>query len=196
MTAAELTRAVLEAARELGFHRAGVAAVEPARRHGAYEAWIAGGMHGDMAYLATPAHRAGRADVRALLPEARSVVSVALAYDAGVVPVEQLRDRSNMGGTGGAVRGEAAGEALPPTEDRTCGPEGSAVPRGTVARYARGRDYHALMKARLRELAARVAALVGREVAARPCVDTAPVLERDVAERAGVGFVGKNTLLI
>jgi epoxyqueuosine reductase len=65
-----------------------------------------------------------------------------------------------------------------------------------VARYARGEDYHLVLKAKLRELAARVASLVGREVASRPCVDTAAVLERDLGERAGLGFVGKNTMLI
>jgi epoxyqueuosine reductase len=69
-------------------------------------------------------------------------------------------------------------------------------PRGGIARYARGADYHMVMKEKLRALAARVAELCGREVAARPCVDTAAVLERDLGERAGLGFVGKNTMLI
>jgi epoxyqueuosine reductase len=69
-------------------------------------------------------------------------------------------------------------------------------PGGQVARYARGADYHVVMKGALRELAARIEGHAGHPVAARPCVDTAPVLERDVAARAGLGFVGKNTLLI
>jgi len=68
--------------------------------------------------------------------------------------------------------------------------------RGQVARYARARDYHSIIKARLRRLADEIGRLVGRPVASRPCVDTAPVLEREVAERAGLGFIGKNTLLI
>ncbi len=67
---------------------------------------------------------------------------------------------------------------------------------GPVARYARGDDYHVVMKDRLRLLAQRVSAAAGRAVAARSCVDTAPVLERDLAERAAVGFVAKNTMLI
>ncbi len=71
-----------------------------------------------------------------------------------------------------------------------------ARPTGQVARYARGRDYHAVMKPRLRELAVRVSRHAGRQVAARPCVDTAPVLERELAARAGLGFVGKNNMLI
>jgi epoxyqueuosine reductase len=68
--------------------------------------------------------------------------------------------------------------------------------RGVIARYARGRDYHMIMKEKLAALADRVAAGLGRPVVSRPCVDTAPVLERDLGERAGIGFVGKNTLLI
>lgn len=75
--------------------------------------------------------------------------------------------------------------------------DGDARPvRGRVAGYARGRDYHVVLKERLWLLADAIAAGVGREVAARPCVDSAPVLERDLAEAAGLGFTGKNTMLI
>jgi epoxyqueuosine reductase len=77
------------------------------------------------------------------------------------------------------------------------GPRADVPPgHGLVARYARGSDYHMVMKEKLRALADRLAAGLGRAVASRPCVDTAPVLERELGERAGVGFVGKNTLLI
>ncbi len=72
-------------------------------------------------------------------------------------------------------------------------PAGDLWPR--VARYARGRDYHDLMIERLRELAARVEeAYPG--TAWRPYVDTGPVLERELAARAGLGAVGKNTNLL
>ena len=158
MNATELSAAVVEAARGLGFHAVGIAPALPARRFHLFEEWLERGMHGDMAYLADPVQRVARADVRMLLAEARSVVVVALAYEAGVVPAARLR--------------------------------------GQVARYARNRDYHSIIKARLRALADRLSELVGRPVASRPCVDTAPVLERELAERAGLGFVGKNTLLI
>jgi epoxyqueuosine reductase len=64
-----------------------------------------------------------------------------------------------------------------------------------VARYARGRDYHTFLKKRLRQLAAFVRELApGTE--ARALCDTAPVLERAWAVRAGLGFVGKNGMLI
>jgi epoxyqueuosine reductase len=69
-------------------------------------------------------------------------------------------------------------------------------PRGRIARYARGADYHVVLKDKLRALAAEVTRALGRPIAWRACVDTAPLLERDAAERAGVGFVAKNTLVI
>jgi epoxyqueuosine reductase len=71
-----------------------------------------------------------------------------------------------------------------------------ALLRGKIARYARGEDYHLVMRDRLVALAERIAAELGRPVASRPCVDSAPVLEREWAERAGVGFVAKNTMVI
>jgi epoxyqueuosine reductase len=64
-----------------------------------------------------------------------------------------------------------------------------------IARYARGRDYHNFLRRKVRKLAAFVRGL-GEGVEARPIVDTAPVLERAWAARAGVGFVGKNGLVI
>ncbi|MCZ6543910.1 MAG: DUF1730 domain-containing protein, partial [Planctomycetota bacterium] len=66
-------------------------------------------------------------------------------------------------------------------------------PRGRVARYARGEDYHAVMSKRLRRLADELARQFPGETF-RVCVDTAPVLEREHAQRAGVGAVGKHTL--
>jgi epoxyqueuosine reductase len=64
-----------------------------------------------------------------------------------------------------------------------------------VARYARGQDYHNHLKRRLRRLAAFLRSL-GPGVAARPLCDVEPVMERAWASRAGIGFVGKNGLVI
>jgi epoxyqueuosine reductase len=72
----------------------------------------------------------------------------------------------------------------------------SALVRGKIARYARGEDYHLVMRDRLVVLADRLSAELGRAVASRPCVDSAPVLEREWAERGGLGFVAKNTMVI
>ncbi len=67
---------------------------------------------------------------------------------------------------------------------------------GRIARYARGEDYHLVMRDRLVALADRLARELGAPVASRPCVDSAPLLEREWAERGGLGFVAKNTMLI
>lgn len=64
-----------------------------------------------------------------------------------------------------------------------------------IARYARGGDYHNHLRRRVRKLAAFIRAL-GEATCARPMTDDAPVLERAWAARAGLGFVGKNGLLI
>jgi epoxyqueuosine reductase len=83
--------------------------------------------------------------------------------------------------------------APPAGEEEAGPPAGDLWPR--VARYARGRDYHNLMGKRLRKLARRV-----REAfpgcATRAYVDTGPVLERELAARAGLGVQGKNTCLL
>ena len=73
---------------------------------------------------------------------------------------------------------------------------GGREPSGPVARYARGDDYHDVLDAKLRELHAWIAAELGREVRGRAYVDTGPLLERDLARRAGLGWFGKNTNLI
>jgi epoxyqueuosine reductase len=73
---------------------------------------------------------------------------------------------------------------------------GGAEPPGPVARYARGDDYHDVMLARLRNLHNWIAAHAGREVLGKAYVDTGPILERDLARRAGLGWFGKNTNLV
>lgn len=77
---------------------------------------------------------------------------------------------------------------LPPME--------AANPVGQVARYARATDYHRWMGERLRKLAAYVVSAGPPGTRALGYVDAGPVLERELAERAGVGFVGKHTNLI
>ena len=67
--------------------------------------------------------------------------------------------------------------------------------RGYVARYALGRDYHKLMRQRLQKLAERIEAAVG-PFGYRAFVDSAPVLEKALARDAGLGWIGKHTLLL
>lgn len=160
-----IRREVRAAAQNLGFDRVGFApaeAFDDARA--ALGDWLEAGRHGGMTYLAGPDDRA---DPARLLGSARTIVSVALAYEGakGSVPLRRHRD-----------------DAKPLV--------------GTVARYARGADYHRVLKDKLYELARATARIAGSPVACRVCVDTAPLLEREAARRAGIGFTGKSTMTI
>jgi len=73
---------------------------------------------------------------------------------------------------------------------------GGKQPPGSIARYARGDDYHDVMLARLDELHAWIENAYGGDVRGKAYVDTGPILERDLARRAGLGWIGKNTMLI
>jgi epoxyqueuosine reductase len=75
-------------------------------------------------------------------------------------------------------------------------PPASAGAAARVARYAGGEDYHDVLLDRVRAFEAALVALAGRPVRTRGYVDTGPVLERAIAARAGLGWIGKNTCLI
>jgi epoxyqueuosine reductase len=103
----------------------------------------------------------------AVVAEARALVVVGLYY-------------------GGHGDGTAADDATTPA--------GTAGPQGRISRYAWGDDYHAVMAPRLRRLAEYLVHRGAR--AARYYVDTGPVIDRAAARRAGIGWYGKNTLII
>jgi epoxyqueuosine reductase len=73
---------------------------------------------------------------------------------------------------------------------------GGREPSGPVARYARGDDYHDVMLERLRSLHRWLNEELGRPLTGKAYVDTGPLLERDLARRAGLGWFGKNTNLV
>ena len=146
---------VKDAARRVGFHACGIAravTLDPAP----LDRVLGRGWEADMVWLRT--QRDLRLDPARLLPGARSVIAVALAYHAGEAPAA---------------------------------PEGA----GEIARYARGRDYHGVMKRRLKSLAAELAALDPDARTLATC-DVAPTMEKAWAERAGIGWIGKNGCLI
>ena len=68
--------------------------------------------------------------------------------------------------------------------------------RGRIARYAWGRDYHRVHRKKLQRLAAALHAAVEDRFESRVCVDTAPIIEREAAAAAGIGWIGKNTLVL
>ncbi|HJP85598.1 MAG TPA: tRNA epoxyqueuosine(34) reductase QueG [Gemmatimonadaceae bacterium] len=73
---------------------------------------------------------------------------------------------------------------------------GGREPSGPVARYARGDDYHDLMTDRLGDLHRWLESELGSPISGKAYVDTGPILERDLARRAGLGWFGKNTNLV
>ncbi len=75
-------------------------------------------------------------------------------------------------------------------------PHPAAKGTGRIAAYARGEDYHDVLPARMQELVRFIDEQVGRPVKNRWYTDTGPILERDLAQRAGIGWIGKNTCLI
>ena len=73
---------------------------------------------------------------------------------------------------------------------------GGREPGGPVARYARGDDYHEIMVDRLNALHRWLESETGEPIRGKAYVDTGPILERDLARRAGLGWIGKNTMLV
>ncbi|MGH7638911.1 MAG: tRNA epoxyqueuosine(34) reductase QueG [Gemmatimonadaceae bacterium] len=73
---------------------------------------------------------------------------------------------------------------------------GGREPSGPVARYARGDDYHDIMVERLGTLHRWIESELGASITGKAYVDTGPILERELAQRAGLGWIGKNTMLV
>lgn len=151
---------------ELGFTRVGIADVDVARAANQLNQWLAEGRQGDMDYLQR--HADLRADPARLLPGALRVITARMDY----LP----RDTTN---------GWAQREL-----DHLAQPEAAIV-----SVYARGRDYHRVLRDRLQKLATRIEVEFGR-FGYRVATDSAPVLEVELARKAGLGWRGKHTLLL
>ncbi|MBM3876717.1 MAG: tRNA epoxyqueuosine(34) reductase QueG [Verrucomicrobia bacterium] len=169
--------AIRTRALELGFDDCRFTTARPPASAPNFERWIADGRHGDMGYLARNAPK--RVEPQRVLEGARSVICLVASY-AGAVSSPRFQ-------VSGAESAPDGAKPKPETRD----------PRpGIIARYARFRDYHDVLGERSRELAAFVDALGGSGTRSLWYVDTGPVLERDLAQRAGAGFIGKHTNLI
>lgn len=174
-----LTQEILAYARELGFDLAGITPAGKPPYGEAFAAWLATGQHGQMAYLAVRA--AERLDPALWAPDAASVIVVAAEYSRGQAPVDQ----------GPAVETTACPRE---TGLRRLGCGKNSY--GRIARYAIWPDYHDVLKPKLYALDAFIRAHTGRQTLGKVFVDSAPVLERDFAEQAGLGFIGRNCCLI
>ncbi|MGL4356530.1 MAG: tRNA epoxyqueuosine(34) reductase QueG [Aeromonas popoffii] len=156
-------------ASELGFDQIGITDTDLSLEEPRLQAWLDAGHHGSMDYMAR--HGMMRARPHELLPGTLRVLSVRMNYlpfEAGFATT--LRD---------------------PT-------------LGYISRYALGRDYHKVLRNRLKQLGERIEqrcqALFHTDQDTmgewRPFVDSAPILERPLAAKAGLGWIGKHSLLL
>jgi len=148
----------------VGFDACRVAAPDGnAKTRAEFDAFLGEGRHGDMDWLA--AKRDWRGDPRALWPETRSIILLAMNYGP-------------------------EGDALATLAKRTA---------GNISVYARHRDYHDVVKGKLKLLAGALLARareLGEEGAVKVFVDTAPVMEKPLAAAAGLGWQGRHTNLV
>ncbi|QGZ39609.1 epoxyqueuosine reductase [Pseudoduganella flava] len=152
--------------RELGFAEVRIADIDLAAAEAGLQAWLDAGMHGEMDYMAS--HGMKRARPAELVPGTVRVITARMNY----LPVShdegwRERERARLDDPQAAV----------------------------ISVYARGRDYHKVLRARLQQLADRIRAEVG-EFGYRVFTDSAPVMELPLAEKSGLGWRGKHTLLI
>lgn len=183
MTPAERTQWINERACTAGFDLCGVAPVNREAAHStnsgepeAFEElrhlpdWLARGYAGEMKYL----HDGRRGDPRLVMEGARSLIVVALNYNAQ--PLSMTRSSLS-----------SREEAHDATDES---------PRGWISRYAWGDDYHEVIQEKLRGLITEMRAQFPEPFEARFYVDTGPIIERVAAKYAGLGWLAKNTCLI
>jgi epoxyqueuosine reductase len=161
--------------RELGFSQIAVAhlaSVDLSEAEAALQAWLDNGFHGDMHYMA--AHGTKRTRPAELVAGTVSVITARMDYLPSSVPSDWR-----------AVE-----------EERLTKPH-----EAVISVYARGRDYHKVMRSRLQTLSDKIAAELlaidpTNTLAARVFVDSAPVQEVVLASKSGLGWRGKHTLLL
>jgi epoxyqueuosine reductase len=161
-----MKEAIRQRALELGFDDCRFTTAGPPASADQFRRWLAGKKHGEMAWLERNAPK--RIDPQRVLNGAKSIILLAVSYHAGSQESVVSRQLSVV----------------------------SSPVCGMVARYARFDDYHDVLGERLKTLVNLIDTVADRKVSSLWYVDTGPVLERDLAQRAGLGFVGKHTNLI
>jgi len=170
-------------AQRLGFSLSGIAPATEADGFARFQDWLARGFAGEMSYLTDAPET--RAHPRSILEPVHSVLMLGMEYHQGV--------RSQEPGVGS--QGTDSEPQGLPIADLRLPTDSQPTPVGRVAAYAQGLDYHRFIWDRINTLAAWLKAEVPG-CQAKAVADTAPLLERDFARRAGLGWVGKNTMLI
>ncbi|MGV8894084.1 MAG: tRNA epoxyqueuosine(34) reductase QueG [Burkholderiaceae bacterium] len=154
--------------RELGFSEVRIADIDLAHAEVGLQAWLDKGFHGEMTYMA--AHGMKRARPAELVPGTVRVITLRMPYLPNLEQsIPGWRDKEE-------VRQNQPAAA-------------------NISIYARGRDYHKVLRARLQQLADRIKAEVG-EFGYRVFTDSAPVMEVELAQKSGLGWRGKHTLLL
>ena len=162
-----MKKAIAEKARELGFDACRFTTANPPHHAPHFEDWLAAERHGEMGYLQRNARK--RIEPQHVLENAKTIISLAVSYGS--------------------------------RDDTAFGKVEPQAPRhhpfsGVIARYARSSDYHGVLGERLKLLTDFVNNFDRANTRSLWYVDTGPMLERDFAERSGVGFIGKHTNLI
>ena len=185
--ARELAQSIKKWGRELGFSdvaicdampRDGAASQAARQSEERLRGWLERGFHGTMDYMAR--HGMRRARPAELVPGTVSVITVRIDYlpQASIgAQAESEPERSSANWVGASWN--VLHDPL----------------RANVSRYAHGRDYHKVLRGRLQRLADRVADAVG-PFGHRVFTDSAPVMEVELAQRGGLGWRGKHTLLL
>ena len=174
--------------RQLGFSQIGVAPVDLSSAEPGLLAWLAEGHHGNMDYMQR--HGLMRARPSELVPGTLSVITARMDYlprrsigDALIAPGNDVEAESD------AFINDMS--ALLAHESQRLHQPGQAI----ISVYARGRDYHKVMRQRLQQLALQLQEAVG-PVGHRVFTDSAPVLEAELAVKSGLGWRGKHTLVL
>jgi epoxyqueuosine reductase len=195
----------------LGFDLVGAARAGPAAHAGFFLKWCERGSGGEMAYMARSAD--ARADTRTRFPWGKSIVAVAMSYGPSAFApggqiVEKQRESSRLL-SASSLREKNTPPKMPRYAPAGPGPDKSGrlldafppvamspsdAPYGRVSCYAWGDDYHTVMSRPLAELEKFLK--YNGAAQAKSYVDTGPILERDWAASAGLGWIGKNTMLI
>jgi epoxyqueuosine reductase len=169
---AELALRIKRWGRELGFADLRIADVDLSHAEAGLLAWLDAGSHGEMDYMAS--HGLKRARPAELVPGTVRAISVRMDY----LPAGPTADRAGDDDWRGR-------------EEARLQDPGAAV----ISIYARGRDYHKVLRSRLQALADRITQEAG-QFGYRVFTDSAPVMELPLAEKSGLGWRGKHTLLL
>ncbi|BBU28295.1 epoxyqueuosine reductase [Burkholderia sp. THE68] len=178
---AELAQRIKAWGRELGFGAVGISDIDLTDAEKGLNDWLEAGYHGEMDYMAK--HGMKRARPAELVAGTRRVITARMAY----LPARTL---AKQGDESVATADGQKNDWRAIEWSRLAKPS-----QAMVSIYARGRDYHKVMRNRLQQLAERIESEIG-PFGHRAFTDSAPVLEVALAQKAGNGWRGKHTLLL